>query len=222
MKINFQGRKLAIYVAERLEHEENDPSDNWYHTFLILVDEATGPLHILQQLHYNDGPNLSLLPNVRLGVALSRRQALEFREVMAEKVFEGTSEEVLLRWNYALGYATYLKYSDISFGLGYKHDPDAVNCRSAVIATLKNIGIDYDRRHYAQQAGESCRVIPLGRVFNEASTDPVSLQELAETNEAMYLTLKADWGNTRRYIGPVRHPLLPMRRVDGPRFTPQG
>jgi hypothetical protein len=203
--------KYSICIAERLECEQGDRNDNWYHTFLLLVNESTDPVTIAQQLHYNDNALGHLLPNVRRGISDPEK----FKNIMISRVETGEESEILKKWNYALSYAFYLKYSAIPFGENYKHGESDVNCRAAVIATLKILGIGYNEDDYAQSAGTVCAVIPVGVSFNEMDTTTNSERTLWQKNDDLLRTLDAEWIPQKRYMGPVKYPLLPMKKTNG-------
>lgn len=198
--------KYAIYIAERLEREMGDQLDTWYHTFLLLVDETTEPVTVLQQLHYNDDIHGNLLPNVRMGLS----DPDKFKDVLVYPLVGGRAKEILEGWNAALSFAFYLKHSNIPFGDNYKYGEMHVNCRAAIIATLKSIGIDTDESSYAQKAGVYCQDIPVSKIFEFSATGNAVWEDLKRKNEEHRLTLDADWVPNERFIGPLNHPLKLM------------
>lgn len=89
MEYDHQHKHYAIYTAEREEHEQDDPTDTWHHAFLMLVDETDGTPTILQQLHFVDGENDMLTPNVREGISDPEEFPDRFKGVKVFKEEEG-------------------------------------------------------------------------------------------------------------------------------------
>ena len=197
---------LSIYTAERKETEEENPLDFWYHSFLLLVDLSHEKPIIIQQLHYNDGADLSFAPNLRVGVGDTTR----FQDVKASLVMDGDALDILERWNYMCGYALYLRHSEAKFDLEYKHSEIASNCRSAVISSLRSIGVDYNPSYYASEAGTKSEALPIGSSFTRAASNTKTLAELLKRNEVFTDVLKPDWIAQDRYIGTLPFPLKSM------------
>ncbi len=197
---------LGIYTAERKEAEDENPLDFWYHSFLLLVDLSHDKPIVLEQLHYNDEADLSFGPNLRKGIGDITR----FQDVKASLVMQGAAPEILERWNYMCGYALYLRHSDSKFDPGYKHSKTAANCRSAVIFSLRSIGVDYDASFYASEAGTKSCSLPVGTSFKKAASNSVKLEGLLKTNEVFTDVLKPDWVLQDRYIGLLPFPFKPM------------
>lgn len=200
-------KTYVIYTAERRVTRGEDEDDPSSHAFLLLADKTPqGEISVLQQLHYNDSAARRLLPNVRKGLECPEK----FRNIKAYPIVAGPPKDILEKWNYALSYAFYLGNKEIVLSEDYRDGLSAVNCRSAVIATLKTIGIPYCKEQYAKTSGTECRSIPLGSVFSQAARGPKSLKELWEANEIFCRVLPAPWISENRYMGPLKHGFLPM------------
>lgn len=211
-----ENQRLAIFVAERLEAEPNNPNDTWYHSFLLLVDKTKDPVTILQQLHFKDEAPESqvsvpkiLEPLALRGISDPMKYPERFKGIKISPIAEGSTDEILGKWNDILAYAFYLKTEEIPFSVeGYKHDPESVNCRFGIVAVLAAIGIEFSPNHYAAEAGtRSPRLSALSKAFNFNSINPLARK--SEVNERRMNALGAD-RHTDRYIGSVPHPFLPM------------
>ncbi len=197
---------LSICTAERKEFEDDDTCDHWYHSFLMLVDTSAPVPAVLQQLHYNDGPNLEFFPNVRIGIGQHSR----FRSIKVATAIQGGVEDILSRWNYMMQYAFYLQHSGVKFGENYKHSLSDNNCRSAVISTLKSIGVDFQPELYADSAGTQSGSLPLGTIFDQANQNETVLSQLIQNNEKWRKILKADWIKGDRYVGSIPFDFMSM------------
>lgn len=202
LNVNLRA-KLAIYIGEREETDCCSPDYNWHHTFLMLVDETTCPVTILQQLHFDADPDndYSLVPIALEGTSNPNQYPERFKNVSVFPVLGGNFADILNIWNDALSYSFYLKHMGIPFDTtGYKFVEDAVNCRAGVIATLNSIGIDYARGYYAGNAGTSCKIIPLNKGFFEASKS--NTESVLARNERIMTSLGAQFYKDR-YVGPL-------------------
>lgn len=199
-------KNYAIYVAERLEAEQDDPSDAWYHTFLLLVDKTGTPVTVLQQLHFNDDEHGNLLPNVRVGLSDPNK----FQGIKTYPLVKGDAPKILAAWNEGLLYSFYLKHKGIAFSENYKHGIEAVNCRSAIIATLQSIGLETRPEFFAAEAGTGCKDIPISKVFDFAAKGKLPWDEIVRKNQDYQRLLDAPWISGGRYVGPVMHPFKPM------------
>ena len=197
---------LGIYTAERMEVEEENQLDFWYHSFLLLVDLSNDKPIVLQQLHYNDEADLSFGANIREGIGDIDR----FRDVKVSLVMQGCAQDVLSRWNYMCGYAIYLQQSDAKFDPDYKHSKKAANCRTAVVFSLRSINVDYNPNYYASEAGTRSLSFPVGAPFSRAVNNSGSLEELLKTNKNYTECLKPNWIKQDRFIDPLPFPLKPM------------
>lgn len=208
-------KNLAIYLAEREEVPVRSDDDFVFHSFLLLIDESMRPVSILQQLHFTDAEDpytkeLYLLPNARLGVSQDR----VLDRVYAYPIIGGREYDVLEMWNYALSYASYVKVMKPEFSLDYIDNPEAVNCRAGLMATLQALGIDIGHDLFKQKGGTECRELPLGAVFehNSKKQNTRTLAELWQSNEGLRATLDASWIPRERYVGPVKRPFHLMDR----------
>ncbi len=202
LKVNLRS-KLAIYIGEREETDCNSPDDNWHHTFLMLVDETTLPITILQQLHFDaDSENdYSLTPIALVGTSNPNQYPDRFKNVSIFPVLGGNVGNIVNVWNDALSYAFYLKHMGIPFDVtGYKFVKDAVNCRAGVIATLNSIGIEYARGCYVGDAGTTCKDIPLSKHFRDAYKS--NTESVLARNERIMTSLGAQFYKDR-YVGPL-------------------
>jgi len=172
----------------------------------MLVDVSTDVPVVLQPLHYNDGPDLTFLPNIRVGIGQHSR----FKSIKVATALEGSAINVLSRWNYMMQYAFYLQHSGVKFGEYYKHGLSDNNCRSAVISTLRSVGVDYQPQLYADLAGTQSSALPLGTVFDQASQNETVLSKLVQNNEKWRAILKADWIKGDRYVGPIPFDFMSM------------
>jgi len=110
-------------------------------------------------------------------------------------------------------YALYLGSLNIPFAEDYKKESAGVNCRAAVIASLKHVQIDPENIVFAETAGVTCDSLPLGSIFNPAAGGVKSENELKSSNENFLLTLGADWlGNRPRHVMPLPHSFTPITR----------
>lgn len=195
--------KLAIYVAERLETDRYSDEGDWHHSFLMLVDETTRPITVLQQLHFDaDSRNsCALLPIVMEGTSDPQKFGDRFNNILVYPVIGGKIRDVLNLWNDALAYSLDLKSKNITFDREYyKFGEEAVNCRAGVIAALDSIGIDYSRGFYAGGAGTQCCDIPLNRDFSEVNRS--NAESIFGRNSRLIRSLGANLYKDR-YIGPV-------------------
>ncbi len=150
MQSQQSNRTLAIYTAEREISEEDDPSDRWHHTSLMLVDETDGEQKILQQLHFFNDHRGKLDAEVREGTYDEQRM----RGVKAYQIRSGEEADILNQWNVGLWHAMDLQAAEIDWDMDrYKRSPESLNCRKAIKSTLKAMGVEYSPAHYADVAG---------------------------------------------------------------------
>jgi hypothetical protein len=210
MTVDHRDKKYSIYIAERLERELSDPSDRWYHAFLMLVDETNQPVTIVQQLHFNDQMNARgkpfLFPNARVGIASHER----FKDVLVYPLIGGKSEDILGIWNGALGIANLLLHEKIPFDENYKHGEYSPNCRAAVIAIVRAMGFDYHEECFAQTAGSKCSAISLPFKIGFQETANKTIEELTASNKNYLTALQADWIGANRIVAPIIYPFKPM------------
>ena len=162
-------KHLSIYIAERCHANDKDSDELYYHAFLMLVDEATQSPTIYEQLHFVDGEDLKLKAYALHGIYIPEQDPDRYKNLCVFPIVGGDETYMLEMWSHALKYAFYVQnLLDFKFDKqGYKHDPQSLNCRKMVIATLRNLGIETDpKHHFAQAAGtQNLDEIPLGRIF---------------------------------------------------------
>lgn len=200
--------KLAVYLAERREDEDNGLL---FHTFLILVDETRHPVAVLQQLHFNDDWDASLIPNVRKGSSGPER----FSDVKVFELLGGKAVDILDVWNWALQCAFTLKADKMYFKGDYTKSDDAVNCRSAILAVMQAMGLDMGKpeliKHcFGRNSGLYCNDFPVWTRFEFDGKPEKSFLGVLETNQAMCAAMPADWIQGERYCGPVSKPMPRM------------
>ncbi len=206
MEYDHQHKHYAIYTAEREEHEQDDPTDTWHHAFLMLVDETDGTPTILQQLHFVDGENDMLTPNVREGISDPEEFPDRFKGVKVFKEEEGDEAEMLHLWNHFLRTALYLQVQDWQMDEdGYKHDPETLNCRTAVMATLLSGGLDKAPETFVEEAGTRTHIYTLTEKFADMleEGERPDLDQLRRSNINLSATMAQEWTEPNRYIGPL-------------------
>lgn len=205
-KVNTQS-KLAIYIAERPYPLEND--EVTYHSFLMLVDESSHPVTVLQQLHYNDDANGYFDPNVRQGVSDPLKHLDRFDKLEVFPVIGGNSETMLTLWNKALAYAAFIKDSKVQFSSNPLQNEYSTNCRTAVLETLKAIGIESFGSMYAENIGLKSSALPKVLKTFSSICEIMPLNFLKAENkdfsELMNAAdLFADYREDERYLGPIK------------------
>lgn len=213
-------KHLSIYIAERYHPNDKDPEDVYYHAFLMLVDEATQPPTIHEQLHFVDGEDLQLEARAMRGIHIPEEEPDRYQNLRVSPIIGGDEAYMLEMWNHALKYAFYIKAEELKFDKeGYKHDPEALNCRKMVIATLRNLGIETDpKHHFAQAAGtQNLDEIPLGQLFrhDEAQKSLKTARMLWKEAEDRSIAINRELPEEGRYLGPAPEPFLPMHDEPG-------
>ena len=109
-----------------------------------------------------------------------------------------------------LKFSADLKAQHVAFDLQDSHLLHANNCRAGVIAALRTIGVEYDARLYANEAGTQAGRIKSGRVIlpMEISANKTP-KALWDENHALAATLRPPWetGNLKNTTAMARLPL---------------
>ena len=203
--------KLAIYFAEREEKSFQDSMKPTHHAFLLLIDESTEPVSILQQLHFNDCQDgrtgeYYLLPNVRKGTSLERILS----EVRALPLISGNESTILDMWNNTLKEAIYQKAFKHKFSLDYDTNPEAINCRAGLLHVLKGLGIDLGKDAFSAEGGTACKSLELFVPYDPKQNLDKSLFELWKTNTNLRGALSAHWVSENRHTGPIKQRFIPI------------
>ncbi len=192
--------QYAIYVTEQPIKDASDGVDKqWHHTALWLVAENEDGASVVQQLHFNNysddfweeelGTSI-MVPNVRDGLCKSQ----DPEEMMMTAVVRGNEMGVLAQWNHMLKFSKALKAQKVRFDLQDSHLLHANNCRAGVIAALKTIGVKYDKRLYASEAGTHADRIKSGRVIMPVEIAAhMNADKLWEENHTLAKSLQPPW-----------------------------
>lgn len=185
-------KEITICVAEKEEFQEfGDEMDSWHHAYLMLLDERGEEPSIIQEVHFNQSDLSKMVPNLR------EKQLKPLSKCIGVTVFpyfSGNEEDVLPVWNRALEHAAKLREEgDLRFGLDYRHDPNANNCRTGVKALIETMGIGFCREFTKNAAGTNSNAIPYGAPYKHFSNvDRVSPDELWAENQALAKRLEVD------------------------------
>ncbi|MEM8833859.1 MAG: hypothetical protein AAGB32_04885 [Pseudomonadota bacterium] len=203
--------KLAIYVGERPYIEINKQS--LFHSYLLLVDETTHPVTILQQLHFdNDG--LRFAPHATVGIRKPPELSSSIQSTFLLPIIGGNALEIMHLWDKALNYAFVVSSWPTPFDENPHGSDDVANCRAGVMKVLRLLGIDVSPEDFIEKAGTNNSTLPTIENFGEAA-GRFTWQRLLERNKTWLDALDPsefylDYNPRERYVGPIPYDLRPM------------
>ena len=172
--------KYSIYVAEVscTETPKSNTMPTWddinslksfYHCFLMLMDETKGngyDAEIIQQLHFdkNRGKMIPMLPK-------KDDRYSTVRDLDLFPYVSGDAPYISEMWNEILSFAVEIKEQEIYFGRGFRHDDDAINCRTGVKASLTRVGLTFCNEFTKSTAGTQATDFPTVEVIEVAHHD---------------------------------------------------
>lgn len=203
-------RKLSICIAEF-------PSVNKgrFHTALLLVDESSAELNVIQQLHFKDHANSAqdeldgkvfMVPYVKNGMRKQTADSI----VLLTHVIGGYERDTLDAWNHILAHASEVRDVKPPFNSDNIHLPNALNCRMGVISALASIGIEVDEsfveeEFFKSDAGTKDNSIKVSHVFSFYTEERPDLDVVREQNEALSELLPKPSSDTPSFRSVLEH-----------------
>lgn len=178
--------RYKICVVEEYYDRPNGSNDSWYHCFLALVQVTDSPNKHTQQLHFMGGTGEDMVP-----VVYSETQHDEwFDERDVFPLMEGTESEVLPYWNYGLKAARYIGEEGFHFEEGYRHSPKSRNCRTAVKAIMRLMGLGMSHEFTVSVAGTQADGFPSEPVFYPQGQAVMPLDGLRVINNRLVMAMR--------------------------------
>lgn len=180
----MEPKKLTINGVERsYEMTIDDEMAVWHHAYLLLMDETDPSRPIaIQELHFNEGENGHLMPNVR-----DIHKPFEPSDCKTVFPYLGGSEaDILAVWNHGLAHAVYLRdRTDIKFGYDYRVMPYSNNCRTGEKVILETMGLTFSQDFAKSTAGTLANGVPIGKPYNYYEPITLAVDALKEANMVM-------------------------------------
>lgn len=153
-------KKLSIYTAEQpMSRTNGDEYEQWYHAFLILMDETNGEGvggQVIEQLNFINQDGFQLVPKIRIGI----NDPSKLLKMHLSRVASGDERDIMDRWNKGLSFALDVRAAKIYFGEDFSSSANAVNCRTGVKGAVEAMGLTYRHEFAKSVAGTDVEISP--------------------------------------------------------------
>ena len=177
---------ISIVYADLPQRQvEADAIEEWYHSCLLLIKNRPGispgitpdiipDIIVVEQIHFLQGRGGIITPDIRQGIYDPGK--LQNSDARLQTLITTDAEGISLLWNTAKEQAFYIGDLNLGFGLNYRDDPVALNCRTATISCIQAMGLNLDTSDVPSRAGLDARPIPVKQTlpnnFDRAGIDP--------------------------------------------------